>query len=210
METRTGSKPGLIASFAKDCWFFPLIVEKAYIWLYYQHKSFSFDWIILELAEKVYIDEVLDEFENWPDVSCTTNRSPWLFYFIQTTCLVHILCTAWHTKWAGTRHFLQDCMCAQRELRTQMCRLIRVFAVISLICSPEDALDHWQPTECPVKTLIRLCWVFASRTYNLVEKVVPWLQFIVLIDHLCYRRYKRVLQKVLSLIGFFSFIPGIF
>ena len=44
----------------------PLIIDKAYISLYSQHNSVSFDRIILKLAE-VDMDEVLDEFENRPD-----------------------------------------------------------------------------------------------------------------------------------------------
>ena len=45
----------------------PLIVEKVYIWHYHQHNLFSFDWMILEFADNVDMDEVFDEFENWPD-----------------------------------------------------------------------------------------------------------------------------------------------
>ena len=45
----------------------PLIVAKSYIWLYHQHKLFSFDWIIPELVDKVGINEVLYEFETCQD-----------------------------------------------------------------------------------------------------------------------------------------------
>ena len=64
VASQTSSKPGQIASFVKS--YAPLIVVKAFI--YHQHNSFSFDWIILELADKVDMGEVLDEFEKRPDL----------------------------------------------------------------------------------------------------------------------------------------------
>ena len=44
-----------------------LIVKKSLYLTYHQHNLFSFDWIILKLADKVDMDEVLDKFENCPD-----------------------------------------------------------------------------------------------------------------------------------------------
>ena len=58
-------KPGLIRLLIIEC--IPLIVKKAFVCLCHQHNSFSFDRICLKLADKVDMDEILDEFENWPD-----------------------------------------------------------------------------------------------------------------------------------------------
>ena len=71
---------------------------------------------------------------------------------------------------------LQDCICAQRRLRSD-CTF--AYADQSLRCPLEDALDRWFPTDCHVKTLIRLramrrlIWVIAGRTCNPEEKAMP-------------------------------------
>ena len=78
-ESQTSSKPGQIAPFVKELR--PLDCEKkkeAFIWLYHQRNSFNFDWIILELADKVEMDEVLNEFKNCPDqVICFRVTTIW-------------------------------------------------------------------------------------------------------------------------------------
>ena len=74
---------------------------------------------------------------------------------------------------------LQDCMCAQRRLRSA-CTSAQ--ADQSLRCPPEDTLDPWVPRtpECPVKTLIRLYGYaqadpFAGCARNLVGNAAPRL-----------------------------------
>ena len=59
MKSQMSLKPGQIGSFVIEL--HPL--EKAYILLYHQHSLFSFDWIILKLADKVDMDKVLDKCE---------------------------------------------------------------------------------------------------------------------------------------------------
>ena len=44
----------------------------------HNHNSFSFDWMFLKLAGKVDMDEILDEFENWPDQIINLSYIPWI------------------------------------------------------------------------------------------------------------------------------------
>ena len=66
----------------------------------------------------------------------------------------------WDCIWIGARHFLQNCTCAaqsDQSLRRALCGQRRIQNVFK-----------WTS-----KTLIRLIWVFAGRTCNLVGKSVP-------------------------------------
>ena len=77
--------------------------------------------------------------------------------------------------WGGAHHFLQECMCAQRRLRSA-CTSSQVDQ--NLRCSSEDDLDRLLSTNCLAKTLIKLCacadWFefFAWRTCTLAGNVV--------------------------------------
>ena len=55
--------------------------------------------------------------------------------------------------WAGAQQFIQDCMCAQRRLRSAC-----TFAPANqnIHCPSECALDPLLPINCPGNTLIRL------------------------------------------------------
>ena len=55
----------------------PLIAEKVSVSLCHQHNLFIVDRIILQLADKVDMDKVLDEFEYCPDhIICCSVTSP--------------------------------------------------------------------------------------------------------------------------------------
>ena len=45
----------------------PTTGEKASVWLCHQGNLFSFHQIFLKFADKMNMDEIWDEFENWPD-----------------------------------------------------------------------------------------------------------------------------------------------
>ena len=72
-EFKTGQIKSLILELLPlDCW-------KASVWLCHQHNSFNFDRIILTLADKMDMDEIWDEFENWPNrIIYVRVTSPWL------------------------------------------------------------------------------------------------------------------------------------
>ena len=65
MKSWTSLKTGQIRSLVLE--FIPFIAEKASVWLCHQHNSIGFDQMFLKLPEQVDMDEILDEFENWPD-----------------------------------------------------------------------------------------------------------------------------------------------
>ena len=85
-------------------------------------------------------------------------------------------------EWTGTQHFLKNCMCAQRRLRSA-CASAQ--ADQSLRYPPEDALDPWLPTDCPAKILIRRreCtgWFESSLGAHAVlwEMLVPGSNFFI-------------------------------
>ena len=54
----------------------------------------------------------------------------------------YLKCSLSPLLWAGTQHFLLDCMCTQRRCWSG--------------CPPKDAFDHCLSRECPAKTLISL------------------------------------------------------
>ena len=71
------------------------------------------------------------------------------------------------------QYFLQDCMCAQRRLRSA-CAYAQ--SDQSLRWPSEDALDRWIPKECPAKTLIRLggCLGLSESHYENMPIQIYW------------------------------------
>ena len=85
----------------------PWLLKSAYICLYHQHNSFSFDLVILKLADKVDMDEVLDKLENCPDqIIYFSVTSTWLlkmpiFDLVIGTAPLVLIRSFWalHIRW---------------------------------------------------------------------------------------------------------------
>ena len=104
MKSWTSLKTGQIRSLVLE--FIPFIAEQASVWLCHQHNSIGFDQMFLKLPEQVDMDEILEEFENWPDqimdlrvMSLIAVKASWpLFDFvISVTCSV-LLESSWNLQ----------------------------------------------------------------------------------------------------------------